>query len=86
MSRSKQSTNLASISSSNIMELPVLVPPKNEQRAVLAHIQSVSVKVEALLHDSRQAIELLMQMRAGLVSAAVTGQIDVRGLFKAEAE
>lgn len=37
-SRAKQSTNLASISSSNLREMPLLKPPQHEQRAILDRI------------------------------------------------
>ncbi len=80
MARSKQSTNLASISSSNIMELPVLLPPLNEQGAVLAFMAKQTSQADTLITEARTAITLLQERRTALISAAVTGQIDVRGL------
>lgn len=38
MTRSKQSTNLASISSTNLMELPVILPPTTEQTQIAAFL------------------------------------------------
>lgn len=85
MGRSKQSTNLASISSSNIMELPVVLPPKDEQESILGHLDSILGKLDELKLESERTIDLLKERRSALISAAVTGQIDVRGLAEAQA-
>ncbi len=78
MTRSKQSTNLASISSTSIMELPVLLPPRNEQAAVLTFIAKQTSQFDTLMTEARSAITLLQERRTALISATVTGQIDVR--------
>lgn len=85
MGRSKQSTNLASISSTNLMELPVLLPPAQEQEDILAFIDRQTTACDALVRESERAIILLQERRTALISAAVTGKIDVRGLPMAEA-
>lgn len=79
MGRSKQSTNLASISSSNIMELPVVLPPREEQEALHAHLSEETGRLDELVREAERAIALLKERRAALISAAVTGKIDVRG-------
>jgi len=79
MGRSKQSTNLASISSSNIMELPVVLPPDDEQVRILELIDAEIARLDELNAQSVQGIELLKERRNALIAAAVTGQIDVRG-------
>jgi len=78
MGRSKQSTNLASISSTNVMELPVVLPPSDEQFEVLTFVAEETGRLEALADEARRAIDLLRERRAALIAAAVTGQIDVR--------
>lgn len=78
MTRSKQSTNLASISSTNIMELPVVVPPEKETIAIGEFLDHETARIASLIDDSQHAIELLNERRSALISAAVTGQIDVR--------
>jgi type I restriction enzyme S subunit len=85
MSRSKQSTNLASISSTNIMELPVPVPPREEQLAIIDHIKAQASAFEQLVAEANSAVRLMTEHRAALIAAAVTGQIDVRGVATAEA-
>lgn len=79
MSRSKQSTNLASISSTNIREFPLIIPPSTEQSTISEHVEGVVDGVNALLNESQRAITLLKERRSALISAAVTGKIDVRG-------
>ena len=78
MGRSKQSTNLASISSSNLMELAVPLPPDAEQDAILDQLASVLVRVDSSLQKTERSIELLKERRSALITAAVTGQIDLR--------
>lgn len=78
MSRSKQSTNLASISSTNLMELPILLPPRGEQDDALAYIRDQVSRYSGLIAEASRAVALLQERRAALISAAVTGQIDVR--------
>jgi len=77
--RSKQSTNLASISSTNLMELPVVLPPSSEQEAILSYLDYETAKLDALIAKAREMIERLQEYRTALISAAVTGKIDVRG-------
>jgi type I restriction enzyme S subunit len=78
MSRSKQSTNLASISSTNLMELPLLLPPDKEQNDIKAFVDDTRRACNELTTEAQRAIDLLQERRTALISAAVTGQIDVR--------
>jgi len=82
MSRSKQSTNLASISSTNLMELPVILPSVSEQKRILSFIADQTSRFDALTSEAQRAIALLQERRTALISAAVTGQIDVRQLHE----
>jgi type I restriction enzyme S subunit len=76
-SRAKQSTNLASISATNIGELPIPIPPENEQREILAYISAEAAKLDALYSATERTIDLLKERRAALIAAAVTGKIKV---------
>ncbi|WP_057391205.1 restriction endonuclease subunit S [Pseudomonas aeruginosa] len=78
MGRSKQSTNLASISSSNLMELAVPLPSEEEQRLILDGLHRQAAQVNALVARTERSIELLKERRSALITAAVTGQIDLR--------
>lgn len=78
--KSKQTTNLASISSSNIRELPVVMPGEDEQQDILTYVQRETTKIDTLIAKAQTSIDLLNEHRTALISAAVTGKIDVRGL------
>lgn len=78
MGRAKQTTNLASISSSNLMELPVPVPPREEQHFILATAASRLNHLDTLARTTQRSLDLLKEHRSALITAAVTGQIDLR--------
>jgi len=59
--------------------LGVFLPPLPEQRAIVAHIEAESAKLDALRLATGRTIALLRERRAALIAAAVTGQIDVGG-------
>lgn len=82
--QSKQSTNLASISSTNIKQTPLIIPPSNERMAFLNYLSSELSRSQDLYNEVLSSIELLKEHRTALISAAVTGKIDVRH-FKEEA-
>lgn len=75
---SVQSTNLASISSSNVKQLPIVFPPISERKKIYAHIESTITSIDNLLQKAERQIYLLQEHRSALISAAVTGKIDVR--------
>ncbi|SIO11737.1 restriction endonuclease subunit S [Vannielia litorea] len=57
------------------MRLPV--PPRDEQFAILAELRRRTERENALLAKNEQASALLKEYRSALITAAVTGQIDV---------
>jgi len=73
------------IDRNDIHILPVVVPPKDEQAAIAAFLDCETAKLDALVVETQRAIELLQERRTALISAAVTGKFDVRGLVKTEA-
>jgi type I restriction enzyme S subunit len=60
------------------MVLPL--PPVAEQRMIVKEIERAVEQLDALGRDVQHAIDLLQERRTALISAAVTGQIDVREL------
>lgn len=58
--------------------LPVLVPPESEQISICKFIDDNNEKFELLIDHSINQINLLQERRTALISAAVTGKIDVR--------
>jgi type I restriction enzyme S subunit len=72
ISRSKQSTNLASISSSNLMDLLVPIAPDSETEEILAFLDRETAKIDALIAEQQHLIELLQEKRQAVISHAVT--------------
>ncbi len=62
----------------SLREFFLAVPPKKEQLAVCAHVETELAKSAALTTEAQRAIDLLQERRTALISAAVTGKIDVR--------
>jgi type I restriction enzyme S subunit len=60
-------------------------PPAHEQAEIAQHIDAFSARLDALSADAQRAIDLLQERRTALISAAVTGKIDVRELAQSEA-
>ena len=58
------------------------VPPKLAQQEVSDYLESESSKFDTLTTETQRAIALLQERRTALISAAVTGQIDVRGVLQ----
>lgn len=56
------------------------VPPVPEQRQIVAFIRERTATMDILTARIRQAIDNLREFRIALISAAVTGKIDVRGV------
>jgi type I restriction enzyme S subunit len=61
-----------------LMSMPVCVPPLDEQRSVSAWLGNQVSSLERVLPATEQAIRFLQELRTALISAAVTGKIDVR--------
>ena len=75
---SKQSTNLASTNSTKLRNLPIPIPSVDEQRAIASFAHRETARIDALIAKVREAIDRLKELRTALISAAVTGKIDVR--------
>ena len=56
----------------------VILPPLHEQKAITSALASDTAKLDALQAGATSALDLLGELRAALITAAVTGQIDVR--------
>ncbi|MFQ5538448.1 MAG: hypothetical protein ACE5GJ_13470 [Gemmatimonadota bacterium] len=54
------------------------LPPLSEQRAIAAFLDRETTKLDTLKSKIEGAIDLLREYRTALISAAVTGGIDVQ--------
>ena len=67
------------IAKSSIMEFVIPILPLDEQVEIAKYIKNIESKYSSLISKAEQAIQLMQERRTALISAAVTGKIDVRG-------
>ncbi len=58
--------------------LNLLLPSLSEQFAIAAYLDTETAKLDALVGKVEEAVERLQEYRTALITAAVTGKIDVR--------
>ena len=68
------------INPSELTCLDIILPPLDEQCAIAAFLDRETAKIDTLTTKVREAIERLKELRVALISAAVTGEIDVRNV------
>jgi type I restriction enzyme, S subunit len=56
------------------------VPPRHEQDELAALLAKQVAETDSLMAEAQRAVDLLIERRTALISAAVTGQIDVRNI------
>lgn len=61
-----------------IASFPVVVPQKREQAPITSYLDRETAKLDELVGKVEAAIERLQEYRTALITAAVTGKIDVR--------
>ena len=66
------------INRETLNEVMIVVPPIDAQTAIVDFLDGSTAKFDALVAEAQSAITLLQERRTALISAAVTGQIDVR--------
>ncbi|WP_189774858.1 restriction endonuclease subunit S [Streptomyces tauricus] len=74
----KQTTNLAATNKWTVGNLPIALPPIEDQRGAVAALDEQTAAIGSLIAETERFIELARERRAALITAAVTGQIDVR--------
>lgn len=77
----KQSSNASTIGIMNqekTKQIWIAVPPKDEQIKIVSVLSQKEIEFDELLKKSEYQILLLQERRTALISAAVTGKIDVR--------
>lgn len=66
------------LSLKNIAETPLILPPLSEQTTIEKYLDKALAKLSNLVMSVEESISLLKERRTSLISAAVTGKIDVR--------
>lgn len=72
-----QSTNLASTNSTTVKRFKIPDLPRTEQNRLVERLDAETGSIESSISDSQLLIALATERRTSLISAAVTGQIDV---------
>src|SRR5699024_4825681 len=74
---------LPRISIANLARLELSIPPIDEQMQIVGHLDEQINRIDALIAKAEEHIALAKERRAALITAAVTGQFDVRTARKA---
>jgi type I restriction enzyme S subunit len=73
------STAQPKLNKDDVKDCVTVIPPTLEEQAeLLSYIKTRSLEFDALTAEAQRSIDLLQERRTALISAAVTGQIDVR--------
>lgn len=65
------------LSLGDVRDLQVPAPPLEQQREIADHLDRETAKIDALIAKAERFIELAQERRAALITAAVTGQIEI---------
>jgi restriction endonuclease S subunit len=69
---------IQNVSAEKYANLIVPVPPFEEQKRIVSYLDSMWQRLNNMADKVRQSIQILKEYRSALISAAVTGKIDVR--------
>jgi type I restriction enzyme S subunit len=69
---------MATLSQMRILDIVVAVPSRDEQSAIVDYLDRETAKLDRMMEKVEAAIEKLQEYRTALITAAVTGKIDVR--------
>ena len=65
---------------SKLKAFSFVLPPPEEQARIVSWLKQRTLQIDDLIREAETAIDLLQERRSALISAAVTGKIDVRPL------
>lgn len=71
-------TKQANLSNENVLSAICSIPSLLEQKEIIKFIDDKTQKIDKLIKKATKSIKLLKEKRTALISAAVTGKIDVR--------
>lgn len=63
---------------SMINNMKIALPPEDEQAMIVERLKNITKRIDRLIQRTQRSIELLKEKRSALITAAVTGKIDVR--------
>ena len=69
-----------------ISQLIIVVPPRIEYSYISGFLDHETSRIDTLISEARKFIDLLKEYRSSLITAAVTGKIDVREVVPSGSE
>ncbi|MCT2177096.1 hypothetical protein M3F63_05355 [Brachybacterium muris] len=82
----KQTTGIQNLDATSYFAEPIFLPPLAEQQRIAEHLAARRNDIDELSADLTRAIALAKERRSALITAAVTGQIDVTAKHRPAAE
>jgi len=79
-STAQQTTNLASTNSTVLMNLPLVLPSVEEQRAILARLQLALGSIDRLTSRLIGQVDLLAERRRAVITSAIDGRQDLQSV------
>lgn len=76
--RVKQGSGQPNLNTDIVKAIPIAIPPENEIKKIVVDIKKKIDHFSKLMGSAEKAIQLMQERRTALISAAVTGKIDVR--------
>jgi type I restriction enzyme S subunit len=73
-----QGSTVAHFNMADIQNIPLFEPPMEEQKQINGYLVRALSKYDGVIQSASDAINLMQERRTALISAAVTGKIDVR--------
>ena len=70
----------ASLGQNLLKQMPVVIPPMNEQKEIAAYLDIQHEKYAKIIETIKKEREVLDEFKTRLISDVVTGKIDVRGI------
>ena len=78
LSASGASNSMQNIAQAAILDLVIATPPRNEVAMIMVRLTAVLSNLAEIESKTAKSVDLLKEHRSALITAAVTGQIDVR--------
>ena len=75
---SKQGCTVESIESDYMLNSVMVLPPVEEQTQIVEYLDGKMARIDRMIELNQQTIDKLKEYRTALITAAVTGKIDVR--------
>lgn len=79
LSLESKGSTMENLNTETLGRVRLPLPPLSEQETILEHVHEISGQFAALINEAEDGIKLITERRSALISAAVTGKIDVRG-------